>query len=94
MSQYVNGDGKGSFFQDAVKPLAQNYITDPLYKVANDGKWHWATGKTGGTTSAVDTLREMINKGFERTLLGCVEMKMPPMLDLMDKTNNRIYDEL
>ncbi|KAK8098836.1 uncharacterized protein PG998_012077 [Apiospora kogelbergensis] len=94
MSQYVNGDGKGSFFQDAVKPLAQNYITDPLYKVANDGKWHWATGKTGGTTSAVDALREMINKGFERTLLGCVEMKMPPMLDLMDKTNNRIYDEL
>ncbi|KAK6849442.1 hypothetical protein PG995_013275 [Apiospora arundinis] len=94
MSQYVNGDGKGSFFQDPVKPLTQSYITDPLYKVANDGKWHWDTGKKAGTTSALDALRDMINKGFERTLIGCVEMKMAPMLDLMDKTNNRIYDEL
>ncbi|KAJ2994819.1 hypothetical protein NUW58_g1447 [Xylaria curta] len=94
MSQYVNGDGKGLFFADATQPLKKFFVNDPNFAISNTGAWKWPTGKSPGQTSAIDTLRTMINKYFETVLLGALEMKSDPMLPLIDRTNNRIYNAM
>ncbi|KAI1169459.1 hypothetical protein F4777DRAFT_222122 [Nemania sp. FL0916] len=94
MSQYVNGDGKGKFFQDATNPLPQLFINDPQFAIANNNRWKWPSGMSSTQKSANDTIRSIFYGYFETVLLGALEMKSEPMLDLIDRTNNRIYDAL
>jgi hypothetical protein len=90
MSQYLNGDGKGSFFNNFV----QTFVNDPAYRIPQDlTGWHWATGDTSSSYSAADALYAMVGQ-LEKTLYGVLEMKSSDMQTMIDRTNNRIYGEL
>lgn len=91
MSQYLNGDAKGIFFSN----FQQTFVGDPNFVINAAGtNWQWPSA--GGSTtmfSADDELRKMILY-FEKVLLGVLEMKEDPMLDLMDRTNNNVWKAL
>ncbi|KAI0469711.1 hypothetical protein GGR56DRAFT_244607 [Xylariaceae sp. FL0804] len=90
MSQFVNGDGKGRFFTSAINPLPQPFVGDPAYQIQNDGIWTWPSGTGKSAKDAINKMRQ----DFELVLLGALEMKSSLMLNLIDRTNNRVYDAL
>lgn len=77
--------------------FVQAYAGQPAFQILPTpiGAWQWSTivGPSPGIFSADDTLRTMILY-FESVLLGALEMKTDPMLDLIDMTNNRIFAAL
>jgi hypothetical protein len=87
MSIYLNGDGKGMFFNEAYVQYTNQLIPD------NGAGWIWPTTNSRGVYSAYDTLITMINH-LEKILYGVLEMNTDNMLALIDKTNNRIYAAL
>ncbi|KAI0434948.1 hypothetical protein F5Y09DRAFT_337042 [Xylaria sp. FL1042] len=52
----------------------------------------WLIGKSAALPLATDTLRKMTNDYLETILLATLETKSHPMLPLIDRTNNRVYD--
>ena len=90
MSQYINGQGKGRFFDGQLK-----YVGDPNWKITLDpAKWQWGSSN-GGTLpeSARDALYRFLAQ-FQASLTGVLELKSNEMQALIKKTNSRIYAQL
>lgn len=93
MSEYLNANAKGKFFP-ASGTYDQQYVTNPDWKMATrPAEWKWAKPNTDEQWSAAQTLSDLIVE-WESSLYGVLELKTDNMLELIDRTNNRIYGEL
>jgi hypothetical protein len=90
MSQYINGNGKGRFFDG---PLP--YVDDSEYVVTMDpALWKWESSNSPKPPwSAHDTLYTFLAQ-FQASLSGVLELKSDDMQGLIKKTNSRIYEQL
>jgi len=88
MSETLN-QAKGIFFKPGFKYI--KYTNDNKFLMPLSGAgWVWPTSTRRGAYSAFDTLARILNH-LERVLYGVLEIKTDNMLDLMDRTNSRIY---
>jgi hypothetical protein len=97
MSKYLNAESKGRFFNP--RGFVEGFVHDPAWEIPADfSNWRWKSKPNDPQSqrmpySAADVLRTMLFK-FEPVLYGVLEMKSAEMQGFIDKTNNRIYDQL
>ena len=88
MSETLN-QAKGLFFKSGFKYI--KFTNDKNFMMPMSGAgWVWPTTNERRIYSAFDTLGRVLHH-LERVLYGVLEIKTDNMLDLMDRTNSRIY---
>jgi hypothetical protein len=88
MSETLN-QAKGIFFKPGFKYI--KFTNDKRFVMPMNGAgWVWPIDKPPRTSSAFLTLSRVVHH-FEKVLYGVLEIKTDNMLDLMDRTNSRIY---
>jgi hypothetical protein len=90
MSSYIN-QAKAALFNPPGEYMM--FINDPRWLIPSDGNgWEWPNTRSN-LWSAFDALSKIF-RHLEFTLYGLLEMGTDNMLDLIDRTNSRIYAAL